>query len=656
MHLEMHLPLIAFSVIAFFASTLTPIYSALDASNASYAIYGYNSSIDNRQIFEAAVQACTVANGTLVNFTDSNYPFLKNIFLSYAKVSSGWGNRALCAWVGLTNLGVLQLTSFSSITTNYTNQLFWAEDSGAMCGAICSNGNSSASLYARDCDYEPAAYICKLGGTSSAPAVPTFYAPPPPAYPPPPVYSSPPPPPSPPSPSPTPPSPPPPTYNPPPTYSPPPSPSPSAPLATSFTTCVSNYTLGYTYCALTSGVNSALPFAWSDAERICETATNVNFTSPATLVNIASADELNFLLASFPLTNSTVGYWTAGVKSHYSVNASFFLPPSGYLGGSSASMMMSNSSMMMMMSPSANTYLSTATIAAALNSSSWIPGWAYGDQGLNTSTYFGNCLSGYGCGVALTYTAQGLQYVDAGFPLGVLCKAYLATASPPPPILPPASPLPTSNTAPPAATTTRIPGEVYQTLPMTVALTISATGCNNAQQYPAPFEYGFDDATAYAWNMTMNNTPSLYAGLPNGSSPYMMTGDTVVTSFNPTCASSGRRSLFQSSSIALGANANLPNGFTAAMATSATAQFQSNAKSSYTSGQFASNYGVTGAVVTVLAPVSNTYSSPSSSSSSNNLAIGLGVGLGVGIPVIAGAGFAAYYFTKKKGEQVVNPQ
>ena len=80
--------------------------------------------------------------------------------------------------------------------------------------------------------------------------------------------------------------------------------------------------------------------------------------------------------------------------------------------------------------------LDSATIAAAVSSTNWIPGWAYADQGLNATTYTGNCLNGYGCGVGLTWTAQGLQYVDEGFPLGVLCKAYLTplppSATPPP--------------------------------------------------------------------------------------------------------------------------------------------------------------------------------------------------------------------------------
>jgi hypothetical protein len=189
---------------------------------------------------------------------------------------------------------------------------------------------------------------------------------------------------------------------------------------------------------------------------------------------------------------------------------------------------------------------------------------------------------------------------------------------------------------------------------MNVNLFLSTAGCNSATNFPAPFKYQFTDSIAYAWNITMNNSPSLHAGLLSGSSPYMLPGDTVVISFTPSCLTSGRRSLLASSSIAVGANTNLPNGFTATEASAASTQFSSAATSAYTGSQFASNYGVTGASVSVGNPISNTYYSPSSSN--NNLAIGVGVGVGVGVPVLAGAGFAAYYFTKKKGEQVVSPQ
>ncbi len=72
-----------------------------------------------------------------------------------------------------------------------------------------------------------------------------------------------------------------------------------------------------TYCAVTSGAGlAALPFALADAEKICETATlppnsTLQYVWSSTLVSIGSDNELAFILDNFPVTNNTVGYWTA---------------------------------------------------------------------------------------------------------------------------------------------------------------------------------------------------------------------------------------------------------------------------------------------------------------------------------------------------------
>ena len=46
---------------------------------------------------------------------------------------------------------------------------------------VCDDG----AVYARDCDYEPQAFICQIGNTSTAPSAPSYYVPPapPPVYP-----------------------------------------------------------------------------------------------------------------------------------------------------------------------------------------------------------------------------------------------------------------------------------------------------------------------------------------------------------------------------------------------------------------------------------------------------------------------------------------
>ncbi len=111
-------------------------------NGTTYAIYGYASNVtgapDNRQIFEAAAQACSANNGTLVNLTNANTPFLSYLFTAYRKGvngGAGWGNRKICAWVGLTNMTIYNMPSFSTISS-YTPELFWAEDAGAACGAV----------------------------------------------------------------------------------------------------------------------------------------------------------------------------------------------------------------------------------------------------------------------------------------------------------------------------------------------------------------------------------------------------------------------------------------------------------------------------------------------------------------------------------------
>ena len=121
---------------------MTALVTATDtATNATYALYGYSNATstvtDNRQIWESAAVACAVAGGMLTNITTSNIGFVSNIFKYYTSTIPGatvkWGNRRVCAWVGVTNIAD-GLTGFTGLT--YTSELFWAEDNGAMCGAV----------------------------------------------------------------------------------------------------------------------------------------------------------------------------------------------------------------------------------------------------------------------------------------------------------------------------------------------------------------------------------------------------------------------------------------------------------------------------------------------------------------------------------------
>ena len=93
--------------------------------------------VDNRQTWEAAALACASVNGSLANVTTATAGFLGSLFAYYKSSVTGattaWGNRRVCAWVGLSNLG----SNFSSFTgLTYTSELFWAEDAGAQCGAV----------------------------------------------------------------------------------------------------------------------------------------------------------------------------------------------------------------------------------------------------------------------------------------------------------------------------------------------------------------------------------------------------------------------------------------------------------------------------------------------------------------------------------------
>jgi len=341
------------------------------------------------------------------------------------------------------------------------------------------------------------------------------------------------------------------------------------------------------------------------------------------------------------------GYWTAGVFTNLTTATVTKALPAYAFGGTSE----------------INAFLQSTTIAAASSSSNWLPTWAYGDQGLNGTTYTGNFINGYGGAVGLTWTSKGLEYVDAGFPLGVLCELFVGYLPPSPPVWPPKSPLPTNNDAPTAASTPRADGANYTYVPVAATLYMSAEGCANAEKYPKPFNYMYQDSTALAWNTTQTN---------NQGTAYILAGDVTVLSNVPSCSSTGRR-LAESSSatrrmladakaasgtssgpnVAMTANVNLPNGYSATQAAALQSAFASACVSAYTSGQFASNYGITGASVTVSDPKTAIYSV---GGSSNALALGLGIGLGVGIPVLAAAIFGIYYLMKKRGDQEVAPQ
>lgn len=80
-------------------------------------------------------------------------------------------------------------------------------------------------------------------------------------------------------------------------------------------------------------------------------------------------------------------------------------------------------------------------------------------------------------------------------------------------------------------------------------------------------------------------------------------------------------------SATVDATVSLPPGTSAAQADSFRSAFDAAAATEYTTGEFASTFGVTGADVT-------SESATEDSDDDNALAIGLGVGLGLGIPIV----------------------
>lgn len=463
-------------------------------------------------------------------------------------------------------------------------------------------------MYVRDCDFEAQGFICKttstpLGGYVVPPPAPVYGSPPP--YPPPPVYS---PPPAPMPPMPSPPRPfPPPVYTPTPTYAPTypsvyGSPSPSPPPSNfAFAKCVDNG--AYRYCAtnltvLSNGTVTGV-MAWADAQVYCNT------NNAGKLAPLTSAADLAFLLANFPSmllnttlsVNTTLAYWTAAVKSA-------FYPPYN-LGW-----------------PNSSAFLQANAGAIAAPTSRY-------NAVLGVSA---PCTRGLGCAVAFTPSAT-LQYVDPGFYAGVICKQEL-----------PPSPAPSGNGTLP--TTPRNPGDTYVSVPLNVTLSLTQAGCQAILAGLANFKGLFSNVSATNWNSANPTIIILSGDVP--------VNDVIITCSRRRLSRSlmSSRMLRQSSSSALvAATMNMPNGVSLDTVNGGLSRFLATASSAYTSGAFASAYGVTGATAVFGTPTVVT--TPTNDSKNNALALGLGIGLGLGIPIICAAIFGVWYMMKRRNAQSV---
>ncbi|KAG1660538.1 hypothetical protein FOA52_003889 [Chlamydomonas sp. UWO 241] len=187
------------------------------------------------------------------------------------------------------------------------------------------------------------------------------------------------------------------------------------------------------------------------------------------------------------------------------------------------------------------------------------------------------------------------------------------------------------------------PSEIY--LPIEVVISLSTADCTRAGANMVHFTSLFADATAAAWNSTALCITS------EGGVKCERTGDTTDISPSGECfTSSGRqRALLQGGATATVTARNfMPASVSESEASANQAAFRDAAVAAYTRGAFASSFGVTGAVVTILSP-------ESSSSSGNALALGLslGLGLGLGILLLAAIIAAVRFIRKRRRNQIV---
>lgn len=189
------------------------------------------------------------------------------------------------------------------------------------------------------------------------------------------------------------------------------------------------------------------------------------------------------------------------------------------------------------------------------------------------SNYTGNCLNGYGCGVAITFTNKTLQYLDPGFTLGVVCKAKLASNPAPSGATPP---------LPPATATAGVK------VSSTVRMGMSRSTCRELRDSAnanAQFSRGLNGRIVTAWNKVFLR-PAQQITLGDVQSNVAYACDEVIR----------RRSLFQSgssdtSTATSTSTVSAPNDVTASEASSSQASFNSEAATSISTSSFAATYG-----------------------------------------------------------------
>ncbi|KAG1670878.1 hypothetical protein FOA52_000380 [Chlamydomonas sp. UWO 241] len=238
--------------------------------------------------------------------------------------------------------------------------------------------------------------------------------------------------------------------------------------------------------------------------------------------------------------------------------------------------------------------------------------------------------------LSLTWDALGanqasMQYIDLAYRAGVLCRKLTAAVE--------------SNTTSVSVDVPAVPDDVPSTnrsasdkdttsLSIETKLVLSYVGCQVITQRPNEFKYQYQNTTAAAWN--------------RASTLSILPGDVTVTSLRLACGARRMhaRQLLQGSSATVASKITLPPGTSTAQATAAAAAFETAAASAFTSGDFASMFGVSDAVV-------DSSDATSTASSGSNLALGLGLGLGLGIPLVIA--IIAFIIYQRRQRQAVGP-
>eukprot|EP00195_Chlamydomonas_chlamydogama_P000578 CAMPEP_0202920872 /NCGR_PEP_ID=MMETSP1392-20130828/77083_1 /ASSEMBLY_ACC=CAM_ASM_000868 /TAXON_ID=225041 /ORGANISM="Chlamydomonas chlamydogama, Strain SAG 11-48b" /LENGTH=884 /DNA_ID=CAMNT_0049614391 /DNA_START=111 /DNA_END=2766 /DNA_ORIENTATION=+ len=219
---------------------------------------------------------------------------------------------------------------------------------------------------------------------------------------------------------------------------------------------------------------------------------------------------------------------------------------------------------------------------------------------------------------------------------------------------------PSSSTGTPQTVSTGAQGQERLQIPSSASLTVSKVACNSIATNKASFIASFQAVTASgfststgvsvsATDIEVSSVVTACAATRRG----LLSGSLLGPSTGP---KQGRELLQSGSSVSVAFNIALPAGVSTDQAKTAGSTLAARSGTLYTSGQFASDFGVTAASLTVQDPVTaGSYSSTDGGDKKKKLALGLGLGLGLGIPVLVALLVAVVLASKRRGAPAVAP-